>query len=343
MGDGIGRSRPLGTSGEGRRPGVGPAAAGRSLARQLPPDHLDRVVILVGDPFLERDDRVVGDLDVLRADLGAALGDVAVAEAEIILRDLPPVRGVGRVHLEFGHPHQEPGPGEGVLVLGVVADHVAGVLAQEALNALAELLRPVHVDLLHPELARLDRRVRGERRDLPRLGVVERDVGDQVPDDREGAHRRDRQRLFRREGRHPGHAGQPGPPVDLHRARPALARLAVPPDGQVIGLGGLQPVQHVEDDLALVDLDLVVGELAGPRVPAPDPQRHLVAHQCFSSAAPGRPASSSSVMYFFSSLTSNSSSRSVRIAGIGWRRSATWSPSSVQIRLSLRHSGDISG
>jgi hypothetical protein len=77
---------------------------------------------------------------VLRADLGAALGDVAEAEAEIILGYLPPVGGVGRVHLEFGHPHQEPRAGEGVLVLGVVADHVAGVLAQEALNALAELL-----------------------------------------------------------------------------------------------------------------------------------------------------------------------------------------------------------
>src|SRR6185437_14628769 len=62
-------------------------------------------------------------------------------------------------------------------------------------------------------------------------------------------------------------------------ARPALARLAVPPDGQVAGLGRLQPVQHVEDDLALVDLDLVVGEFAGPRVPAPDPQRSLVPHR----------------------------------------------------------------
>src|SRR5690348_17690724 len=82
----------------------------------------------------------------------------------------------------------------------------------------------------------------------------------------------------------PGHAGQPGPPVDLHRARPALAGLAVPPDGQVAGLGGLQPVQHVQDDLALVHLDLVVGELTGARVPAPDPEGGRVAHQCFSSA-----------------------------------------------------------
>src|SRR4029079_19412091 len=98
--------------------------------------------------------------------------------------------------------------------------------------------------------------------------------------------------------------------------------------------GRLQPVQHVEDDLALVDLDLVVGEFAGARVPAPDPQRSLVAHQCFSSAAsapcslsPGSPASSSSVMYFFSSDTSNSSSRSVLIGGGGCPARAPHRPS----------------
>src|SRR6202012_3377438 len=132
--------------------------------------------------------------------------------------------------------------------------------------------------------------------------------------------------------------GQPRPAVDLHRARPALAGLAVPPDGQVAGLSGLQPVQDVEHNPALVDLPRLVGELAGTRVSAPDPQRSLVTHYFFSSAgepavvvaavsAPsavsgggsaGLPAttstaSSSSVMYFFSSPMSNSSSRSVRI------------------------------
>src|SRR4051794_23369653 len=36
-----------------------------------------RVVLAVHDSFLHRDDGVVGDLDVLGAHLGAALGDVA--------------------------------------------------------------------------------------------------------------------------------------------------------------------------------------------------------------------------------------------------------------------------
>src|SRR6266699_5589480 len=50
-----------------------------------------RVVLAPDHPFLQGDQRVVGDLDVLRAGLGAALGDVAVSEAEVVLGDLAPV------------------------------------------------------------------------------------------------------------------------------------------------------------------------------------------------------------------------------------------------------------
>src|SRR5215469_2003896 len=70
----------------------------RSAAEQLvaQPDH--RVVFAVGDSFLHRDQRVVGDLDVFRAHLGAALGDVAVAQAELFLRLVTPVAGVQWMH-----------------------------------------------------------------------------------------------------------------------------------------------------------------------------------------------------------------------------------------------------
>src|ERR1700729_673996 len=250
-----------------------------------------RVVFAARHALLHGDQRVVGDLDVLRADLGTALGDVAIAQPEVVLGDLAPVGGVGRVHLQLSDPHQEPGAGERPLVLRVVTDHVADVLAQEALDALAELLRPLHVHLLHPELAQPDRGVRRERRDLPGLRVVERDVGHQIPDHREGPDRGDRDGLVRLEQRHAGHAGQPRAAVDLHRAGAALAGLAVPPDGQIARLGGLQPVQHVENDLALVGLDLVVGQLSLPGVAAPDLERYLLAHQLFSSPDGGSSAS----------------------------------------------------
>src|SRR5262245_53471198 len=56
-------------------------AAGAVLRAQADlrtePDH--RVVLAVDHPFLHRDDRVVGDVDALRAHFGAALGDVAHA------------------------------------------------------------------------------------------------------------------------------------------------------------------------------------------------------------------------------------------------------------------------
>src|ERR1022692_3850259 len=63
---------------EARRRGIfgGPAA---DLGAE--PDQ--RVVLAAGHPFLHRDERVVGDLDVLRAHLGAALGDVAIGRAHV--------------------------------------------------------------------------------------------------------------------------------------------------------------------------------------------------------------------------------------------------------------------
>src|ERR1700760_3529313 len=116
----------------------------------------------------------------------------------------------------------------------------------------------------------------------------------------------------RGERRHPPHAAEPGHAVDLHGAGAALAGLAVPPDGEIGRLRCLQPVQHVKDDLTLVDLDLVVLQLTGAGVAAPHPELSQVAHQCSSSsaAALGCPASSSLVMYFLSSEMSNSASRS---------------------------------
>ena len=89
-------------------------------------------------------------MDVLGADLGAALGDVAEAEPRLGLGELEAVVGVERVHLQLGDAHEEARPREVRLVLGMVADHVADVLAEEALDALPELLAPLHVLLPHP-------------------------------------------------------------------------------------------------------------------------------------------------------------------------------------------------
>src|ERR687886_2473991 len=94
---------------------------------------LGRVVVLVGDALLEGDDGVVGDVDVYGADLRAALGDVAEAEAVLLLELAKAVRLVHRVHLEPLVPHEEARAGE-LLVLVVGAQDVADVLAHKALD-----------------------------------------------------------------------------------------------------------------------------------------------------------------------------------------------------------------
>ena len=97
----------------------------------------------------------------------------------------------------------------------MVAHHVAGVLAQEALDALAELLRALHVELLHAVVASLDVCWGSKRWDLTGLGVVERHVGHQVANHREGAHRGDGDGLVLFKGAHARHAQQARLTVDL--------------------------------------------------------------------------------------------------------------------------------
>src|SRR5262245_38297621 len=203
-------------------------ATGGTAAGQLAPGPHHGIVVLGDDPLLEGDDRVVGDVDVLGADVRAALGDVAVAESRLVLDHLPAVVRVERMHLELGQPHEEARAREHRLVLWVIAYSVAHVLAHEALDALSELLAAVDVLLEHP--ARAVRLLRPwlERADGPGLLVVERHVGDEVATHRERLHRRDRDRLPRREGVHAGHAHEARPPIDLGAARAALSRLAVP-------------------------------------------------------------------------------------------------------------------
>src|SRR3954453_38805 len=117
----------------------------------------------IGNALLERDDRVVGDLDVFRADLGAALRDVAEADAGLVLQVAQPVALVRRVHLEAGRADEEARP-EGRLLDLVVPEDVADVLAEEALDALPELLDPLDVLLLPAPVLDRDVGRRLERR-----------------------------------------------------------------------------------------------------------------------------------------------------------------------------------
>src|SRR4029077_8243638 len=92
------------------RPALWPPTWASRLGGTLRPLELaaqphDRVVALIHLALLQRDDRVVGDVDVLGAHLGAALGDVAVPDAH-----RGPFLGVERVHGQLGQPDHEPRP-----------------------------------------------------------------------------------------------------------------------------------------------------------------------------------------------------------------------------------------
>src|SRR5204863_1498989 len=180
-------------------------------------------------------------------------------------------------------------------------------------------------------------------RHLPGLRGVEGHFGDHIADGRERSQRGHRDGLVLLEHGHARHAAEPGLAVDLHRARAALAGLAVPAHGEVGCLGGLEPVDDVEDDLAVVHLDLEVLQLAAGLVTAPDPEVAHRAHHSLSLAG-WYDTSSSSVMYFFNSVTSNRPISSAGSAGTGFRVSWT-SPEedSEQTRLTWRHVGSMAG
>src|SRR2546423_59761 len=75
--------------------------AGLTVGAQDQPDEFPhRVVELVHDALLERNDRVVGDRDVFGANLGATFRDVAVTDAVLGLQFAGPVGGVERVHFQ---------------------------------------------------------------------------------------------------------------------------------------------------------------------------------------------------------------------------------------------------
>ena len=66
-----------------------------------------------------------------------------------LLQFRQPVFRVERVHLQRGGIDQKTRADE-LIVLVVVAQHVADVLAEKTFDALAEFLHAVHVRLLHP-------------------------------------------------------------------------------------------------------------------------------------------------------------------------------------------------
>jgi hypothetical protein len=103
-----------------------------------------RVVELVNDTLLKRNDGVIGDADFLRANFGAAFRDVAETQTELVAEKFCAGDAVKRVHFEAGNAHEETGAGE-LVVFVVIAQDVADVLAKKTFDTLAEFLNAVNI------------------------------------------------------------------------------------------------------------------------------------------------------------------------------------------------------
>jgi len=116
------------------------------LAANLPEQHGQRIVKLVHHALFERDDGIVGNSNLLGADLGATFGDVAKTQAELILEKGCAMAAVERMHFEAGDSNEEARAGE-LLLLVVFAEDVTDVLAEKAFDALSKLLDAVYIEL----------------------------------------------------------------------------------------------------------------------------------------------------------------------------------------------------
>src|SRR5260370_6967344 len=193
-----------------------PLQLGFSGAADLADKHEQRIIVFIHHPLLERDDGVVGDMDIFGAYLSAALGDVAETDAQFLLQHLCSRDAVKGMHLKRSRTDEEARSAK-LLLFAVLAQNMADVLAEKALNALAKLLHAVHVALVHLPL---DSRPWLEWRDLSIHFEVPGDVSHQILDDGECFHRKDGHGPIHRKGAHPPLAGQPPTPLHLPRTPP---------------------------------------------------------------------------------------------------------------------------
>src|SRR5947207_5548371 len=118
------------------------------LPRQLSQEPTHWIVEIIYNSLFQRNDRVVGDVDVFGANLGAAFSDVAVADTELLFQQLGSIQTVKRMHFKPRHAHKESRSAE-LFLLVVIAQHVANVLAQEAFDAFTKLLYAIDLALIH--------------------------------------------------------------------------------------------------------------------------------------------------------------------------------------------------
>jgi hypothetical protein len=170
------------------------------------------------------------------------------------------------MHFQTGGADEKARAAEGI-VLSVVAENVANVLAEKTFDALAKFLDAVDVALIHFPF---DVFARSEGGNFLVDLVVPGDVGDEVFDDGKGFERRDSDGLVEQERVHARFTGEAGTAVDFGGTGAAFGGFAIPANGEIGRLMGLDGMERVENNHAGSERDFIVDGLAAGIVAAED-------------------------------------------------------------------------
>jgi hypothetical protein len=145
----------------------------------------------------------------------AALGYVAKTDTLFVLQFQSTVFRIQWMHFKGSGINHVPGAGEAFVEM-VFAQHVANILAKEALDAFSEFLYPVDIALRNPPGTIRSIGSAGLELPDPLLDmVVHRNIGNKVANHGKGLHRLNGDRFIFRHVCHAGHAHEPGMTIDL--------------------------------------------------------------------------------------------------------------------------------
>ena len=99
-------------------------------------------------PFLEADESIVIDADVLQTDFSTAFCNVAVADAEDVFEFLQVVEVIRWMHRQKCDADEETRTGKIPDLL--ITHHTTDILAEEELDTFVEFLNEFYVLQLHP-------------------------------------------------------------------------------------------------------------------------------------------------------------------------------------------------
>ena len=166
---------------------------------QPSPNPAKWIVESVHHPLLQGNDRIVGNLNALRTNFRAALRNIAVTDALRVSQFINPVFSVEWVHIERGHVNQK-ARSDKLLVFLMIAQDMANVLTQEALDAFPEFLDAIDVYLRHSpgSIGRIGRS-RFELPDFFLYPEIPGNIRDQILENRKRFHRLDCDRFVERQ------------------------------------------------------------------------------------------------------------------------------------------------